>query len=310
MPADGTDVWRLEQLARSEFFHQKLHSWGLLDIARYVEHVRGEMLEWRLDRLGISEGAWNKAIHSGIRPVTLFAHPTILMERPRAIGYYRMLAMVSQKSMARIGLPVSGYERGMPITDPERAVMIARRLNEVISHLVEADDELDHREFDIWRGMAAGSQAQGSWQNFKGDKVELLVKEMFRRRLRERGMVVEESEGGREVGLIDGRMFVFGDEPDIGIYRAGRLLAAVEIKGGIDAAGVLERIGAALKSLSRAKEASRQSVTVLLLQGVSLTERAVDDLKANRRVVNRWFKVEDVIGDEVVREELFSLLNM
>jgi hypothetical protein len=55
------------------------------------------------------------------------------------------------------------------------------------------------------------------------------------------------------------------------IYKEDKIQAAVEIKGGIDTAGVLERVGAAIKSLRRAKEENPQSTTILILQGVSIT---------------------------------------
>jgi hypothetical protein len=162
-------AWTLDQLAKSEFFHQKLHEWGMLEVARQIEQVRGETLKW--DRLDISSRAWDKIIHSGIKPVLVFAHPHILMTVPRAVSYYRMIAMVSQKSMNRVGLSVDKYEHQDIMPDKKISRMIARHLNKIISHLIETDEQIDAREFDLWRGMAAGSQAQGSWQNAKGSQI-------------------------------------------------------------------------------------------------------------------------------------------
>jgi hypothetical protein len=36
-----TQTWLLDQLAKSEFFHQKVHLWGLLTVADALEGVRG-----------------------------------------------------------------------------------------------------------------------------------------------------------------------------------------------------------------------------------------------------------------------------
>lgn len=91
------EAWLLDQLSKSEFFHQKLHEWGMLETANLIEQIKGETLTWNFDDLGISTTAWNKVIHRGIKPVIVFAHPQILMNISRAVGYYRMLAMVSQK---------------------------------------------------------------------------------------------------------------------------------------------------------------------------------------------------------------------
>ncbi len=221
-----------------------------------------------------------------------------------------MLSMVSQKSMNRIGLPVTRYEAGKDGPDDETALAIAKHLNQIISHLVELDEKIDAREFDLWRGMAAGSQAQGSWQNTKGNRVEAIVKGILQRRLRERELVSGEKEDGLRMQLKDGRVVIFADEPDVAIYRDNEIQVAVEIKGGIDEAGVLERIGAAIKSLHRAKEENHQSITILILQGVSITEKARHDLVINRDVVNHWFTMEDVLESESKREEIFLLLGI
>ena len=102
-PSGVREVWAVDQLAKSEFFHQKLHEWGMLEVANLIDLVRGEDLVWVVGKLGISEKAWARVIHRGIKPVTVFAHPDVLIDVPRAVAYYRMLAMVSQKSMARVG---------------------------------------------------------------------------------------------------------------------------------------------------------------------------------------------------------------
>jgi hypothetical protein len=61
------EAWLLDQLAKSEFFHQKLHEWGMLETAEQIEQIKGETLPWNLEELAISEKAWNKIIHRGIK---------------------------------------------------------------------------------------------------------------------------------------------------------------------------------------------------------------------------------------------------
>ena len=278
-------AWSIDQLTKSEFFHQKLHEWGLTTVANEIEQIKGETLDWDLGRLSISKQAWDKIVHRGIKPIIVFAHPVVLQNVSGSVGYYRMLSMVSQKSMNRIGLSVSHYETGKDSPSDETALAIARHLNQIISRLVELDEQIDAREFDLWRGMAASSQAQGSWQNTKGSRVEIIVKGIRQRRLRERELLADEKEGLR-MELRDGRVVIFADEPDIAIYQNDKVQAAIEIKGGIDTAGVLERVGAAIKSLRRAKQENPQSTTFLILQGLSLTQKARDDLEINRDAVN------------------------
>lgn len=302
------EAWTLDQLAKSAFFHRKLHEWKLLEIADQIDQVRGENLNW--DNLNISEQAWNKVIHRGIKPVVVFAHPFVLQTVHGSVGYYRMLAMVSQKSMKRVGISLDSYEVGKPIPNEAMAITIAQHLNRIVSVLVEADEEIDAREFDLWRGMAAGSQAQGSWQNNKGASAEVAIREIILRRLQEREIISGEEASTTKIELGDGRILVFADEPDVAIYQNDVPQVAVEIKGGIDPAGVLERIGAALKSLQRTRQENPNSVTVLILQDVSMTERAKEDLNLSTGTVTFLFNAKAILENEAERDRLFQILGI
>ncbi len=80
----------------------------------------------------------------------------------------------------------------------------------------------------------------------------------------------------------------------------------MEIKGGIDPSGVLERFGAALKSLRRAKQENPDSVTILIMQRVSLTPKAEEEIKKGKTTIDHFFTIEDVIGNEYIRKGLFK----
>ncbi len=219
-----------------------------------------------------------------------------------------MLAMVSQKSMNNLRLSVNRYEDGRALPDAKKAMAIAQRLNQIISTIIQYDSDINAREFDLWRGMAAGAQADGSWRNIKGKKAEIAVKGSIVRELRKKELI--KSETASEFNLIDGRTVIFTDEPDIAIYVKNEILVAIEVKGGIDTAGILERVGAAIKSLSRAKEENPSSITLLLVQGVAMTQRAVDDLSINNKAVNYWFTVEDFLEDNDKRKQVFKLMGI
>jgi hypothetical protein len=302
------EAWTLDQLAKSAFFHRKLHEWKLLEVAKQIEAVRGEDLAW--SDLNIAVQAWNKIIHRGIKPVIVFAHPAVLQMIPGSAGYYRMLALVSQKSMKRIGINLDPFEVDKVIPDEAAARRVALHLNRIISALIEADDEIDAREFDLWRGMAAGSQAQGSWQNNKGVSAEIAIREVVLRRLQEREIVTGEEASAARINLGDGRTLVFADEPDLAIYRGDVPEVAVEVKGGIDQAGVLERIGATLKSLRRTRQQNPNAVTILIVQDVSMTERARQDLSINTDTVTLIFSAKAIVEDEVEREKFFEALRI
>lgn len=310
MTSKRRDAWFLDQLAKSELFHKKLHEWKMLEVADKIDGVQGEKSNWDLKRLGISQQSWNKAIHRGIKPVIIFAHPDVLITILHSVSYYRMLAMVSQKSMNQIGLSTVRYEQDECFPELEKANAIAQHLNKIISFLIEADSEINVREFDLWRGMAAGAQAQGSWQNAKGKKTEILIRGLLQRYLLEKNLIINHSLDDTQVELGEGKQIIFSDEPDVAVYQNGKILAAVEIKGGIDIAGVLERVGAAIKSLSRAKEENPKANTILLLTAVSVTPQARNDLLTNHQTVNYWFTVEEVLENEEKQEEFFQLLSL
>lgn len=315
MKTDKQRRWALDQLQKSQFFHQRLHDWELIQVARRIDTISGASLDWELEHLNISDSAWNRIIHSGIKPVTVFAHPGVLSTIEKSVSYYRMLSMVSQKSMREIGLPVERYEQSNRLPDIDSAVPIARRTNTLISALIDSELHIERREFDIWRGMAAGSQAQGSWQNKKGDYVEALMRQdllsqLQRLQLTAPDLSLDTDSRVLEIPLLDGRTVRLASEPDILLYSDYRLHAAVEVKGGIDPAGVLERVGAAIKSLSRAKDESPGAITILIMSAVSISPQAKQDIEANKSIVNYWFTIEDILQDSKQKQRYYSLLGI
>jgi len=308
---DEIESWKLDQLLKSRVFHRKLHEWGLLEIAHEIETIKGEELDWNKPILKIGETAWNKVIHRGIKPVRVFANPRVLVENPRRVAYYRMLAMVSQKSMGNVGLSINRYEYETKPLGMKMATDIASHLNSIISDLINEDSVIDEREFDLWRGMAAGSQAQGSWQNEKGKEAAELINDLVIKRIQEKksGRPVS-IEKGHKFNLNDGRQLIIASEPDIGIYDgSGGILIAVEIKGGIDTAGVLERLGAALKSLSRAKLENKNSITILIIPRVAMTTTFLNEVGASG-LVTHYFSHDKIISNPDEREKFFKLLGI
>jgi hypothetical protein len=306
-------AWQADQVNKSHFFHQKLHEWGLLDVQDAIDQVSGDELAWHTPQeraaLGISENAWNKIIHQGIKPVKVFAHPTVLTSLSRSVSYYRMLSMVSQKSTPHAGVGTAPYETGRRLPALEKALDIATQLNLIICQLIETDETVDPREFDLWRGMAAGSQAQGSWQNRKGDVGEELVRSIVRRRIGERELAEEIIEEANRLILRDGRTVVFASDPDIALYKNGLPVVAIEIKGGIDTAGVHERYGAIGKSFEKPKRANPNCATILIIQSVSLTEAARESIDGNTSI-DYWFTLEDLLTDSAKREGFLRLLGI
>jgi len=311
MPSESEiEAWKSDQLTKSEFFHRKLHEWGLLEIAYELENIKGEKLNWEID-LNITPAAWNKVIHRGIKPIRVFAHPQVLKENSKRVSYYRMLSMVSQKSMSNVCLSVNGCEFKGSSLDSTVALKLSKHLNKIICMLIENDDVIDEREFDLWRAMAAGSQAQGSWQNNKGTIAEDLIKDIIIRRLKDTGQLLSEGFEGRckVSNLRDGRVIRMGSEPDVAFYKDEKIEIALEIKGGIDTAGALERFGAALKSLRRAKQENPEAITVLLMHEASMTATANGEIEGSTDI-DYLFTIGDIISSDEKRGQLFGILQI
>ena len=309
--SEEISTWENDQITKSQFFHQKLHEWKLIEIVDELDNIDGEKLDWNLSDLGISKEAWNKLIHRGIKPILVFAHPTVISSKSSRIIYYRLMSMVSQKSMSKVRLPTTNFESNSNSITEDKAKKISQHLNKIISILIEFDKELNPNELILWRGMGAGSQAQGSWQNVKGNAAEVLIKSFVAKRIFDVGLVSEsiDCENASEVELKDGRILGFSSEPDIGFSRDSVIQIAVEIKGGIDPAGVLERFGAALKSLQEAKKENSNSITILLMESVSLTKEVSERIE-NSSDIDLFFTINDITNDPDKRQEFFDVLGI
>ena len=137
-----------------------------------------------------------------------------------------------------------------------------------------------------------------------------LVSQLYRVGLINKETVVDITPRVSELTLLDGRRVRLDSEPDIKIYNDFRIHAAVEVKGGIDPAGVLERVGAAIKSLSRAKDESPGAITVLVMPAISMSEQAERDIESNKANVNYWFSVEEIMDDPNRKRQYYSLLGL
>jgi hypothetical protein len=157
--------------------------------------------------------------------------------------------------------------------------------------------------------MAAGTQAQGSWQNEKGAEAAHLISDIVVERIKAEALVKTTITPQRFL-LNDGREILIGTEPDIGIYdNNGKILVALEIKGGIDTAGVLERLGAALKSLSRAKRDNPNCTTILVVPSVAATETFRKDVKAAKDV-DHYFANDELVKKSLEQKKFFELLGI
>ena len=247
---NGLDDARLRSTLMAERIRQRTDQ----DLRRLLESFRGDLDFGPLDELMISEQAWECVAVSGIDPKLVFAHPALLREHPRTSQYYRGIALLPQKRVADIAVPVSSWEDGSrkaPIGD-EQSLRVARLYNAVISSIIEGTTNwsLENGYRNIIANMGIG--LDGTFRNTIGRDAENLVKTRIRNWLESRRLVLAQDEEETEFRLPNGYRMRFGSEPDI-LFRQDtggdeRLVATIEIKGGKDPAGALERLGAMQKS--------------------------------------------------------------
>ncbi len=95
----------------------------------------------------------------------------------------------------------------------------------------------------------------------------------------------------------------FSSEPDVAFYKDNELLAVIEIKGGTDPAGALERYGAATKSFQHSIQTSRRCKNFYLAAVFTdeLERRINDD-----RLVEKSFDIIDILDDPEIRKQFFN----
>ncbi len=244
----------------------------------------------------ISQQAWEYAVSSGIEPKLVFAHPVLLRKHPRTSQYYRGIALLPQKRVTDIAVSVSSWEDGSrktPIKE-ERSLDVARLYNAVISSIIEGTTNwtLENGYRNIIANMGIG--LDGTFRNIIGRDAENLVKTRIRNWLGSRKMILDQSADGTEFRLPNGYSMRFGSEPDI-LFRqdlGGRVrdAATIEVKGGKDPAGSLERLGAMQKSF----EATPPDCVNFLVAGVVTPEMRA---RLDQMGVVKVFLLDDLAHD-------------
>ena len=244
--AEDSKTTRLRSLLFSDILGSRTDLEQRELIARYAYRLNFAPIE----RLMISSAAWNHAAAINVPPELVFAHPVILKEHPETTLHYRGLALLSRKRVAQAGVAVTSWEDGTRKTAiPEKkALKAARIFNSIISSIIEGstDWSLDNGYRNILATM--GITLDGMFRNEIGDMAEALVKNRITAWLKDRDLIKPEEPPDRAYQLPDNTLMRYGSEPDISFLRSNVLIATIEIKGGTDPAGALERLGAMTKS--------------------------------------------------------------
>ena len=285
-----------------------------------VDDLMGQFqFEDPIDGYLISPGAWDHVRNLGLNPARIFCHPDLLAAEPFVSLYYRGISGLSVKEVAEQARSVASWEREpdlrrrKPRVTAEAARQVAGLYNSYISSIIE--DTTDWTLENGYRNIIAsiGISFDGSIRNKMGVLPEYRLRRLLLRYVNESGLLaapeyaavldIPANPPSGRYGLADGLTMVFGSEPDIAFRRGDTLEATIEIKGGIDPAGALERLGAAEKSAQAAIEANPRCKNFLVAGAITAEMRRRLDLS---RLFEKDFGLVALLSDERYQAEFFD----
>ena len=229
---------------------------GKADIkAREAIEVYNEKLDFKpLCDYMICADAWHHVTENLQEEAKfVFAHPALLQKHPKTSLYYRGLCGLPQKRVQKLSdvSGVTNWERGSiknPISN-ENAKKVACLYNTIISSLITRTTdwtlENGYRTMLATMGMSLG----GTLNNLIGQEAEKEVKHKLLKWAEQKDLIKKEEK--RIYHLKGGIQMIYDSDPDIKFLRGKRTLVTIEIKGGKDPSGALERLGAAQKSFAK-----------------------------------------------------------
>ncbi|WP_158224933.1 XcyI family restriction endonuclease [Brunnivagina elsteri] len=337
-----TEVNRINYRLRSTFFYRKLREYNTLSLRAKIEALLPiqNLYDWdnKLD-WGIGEDAFNYVNqHPNLQFIQVFCHPRLIREQPQLIAYYRNVAVLSQKAViSLIGIQVKRFE-----SDEENkfqlaednALELAKLFNEHISLIIDSSvNSITEEELYGLILASTGTQIDGSWRNAIGEEAEKLVQRLLIKEAKEQSLIaafiprkatvvdmynpnnseeqIENIEKYRGLMLNNQTSILFSSEPDISLLdNGGKTVGVIEVKGGTDTAGALERYGAAIKSFEEARRRNSEVRTILVASCIT-TE--VNTRIQNDRIVSCYFNLTEILSDNSEQykqfvEEVFSIL--
>ena len=225
----------------------------------------------------ISHEAWDYVIGIGLKPWQVFAHEDVLKELNEASMYYRGIALLSKKEIQKLASNVDNLENSSEVIRKgkitkslsEKIQKVTRVYNCVISAMIM--DSTDWSMENGYRNIIAtmSISLDGTIRNKIGKMAEDKVRKIIMEFAQHKRWLLGSPESQDWISLFGGFRMKFGSEPDVEfqeqIGNLKKTVATIEIKGGTDPAGALERLGAMKKSFD---ETSEKSVNFLIL-GVS-----------------------------------------
>jgi len=276
-------------------------------------------IEWQpLQELMIDPEVWEYAVaRQGYDPKLIFCHPDVLLYKPATSLYYRGLSGLPIKAAKSYVGAIENLEAGNPRArlSPEKALKMARTYNTFICSIIKnsADWTLDNGYRTIIATL--GITLDGIMRNKIGEIAEKRVRTLIFEWLMEHQLIVQPDIDPEQVYdyediprtcVLQGNIVMeFSSEPDISFRHENNLLAVIEVKGGIDPAGALERYGAATKSFQHSVRISPRCKNLYLAAVFTeeLKRRISED-----RLVEKTFNIIQILDNPDARQEFFREL--
>lgn len=175
----------------------------------------------------------------------MFTTVRLIKKHPKTEDYFREQSGIPKK---RIGQQLKGLK------GEERDSAWVEFVNSVCWRIIEKRKKWDQTYHEFLAASCRAVSLDGTMRNRVGQVAEHKVKTKLLSWLKKK-MLIEKEIGENEFLLKSDITLKFASEPDIGFYRGTflkneKLIAIVEIKGGKDPAGALERIGALEKTMN------------------------------------------------------------
>ena len=259
------------------------------ELRKLIEDTNIQLKFEPIEHYLISPGAWKHVSELGVLPHLVFAHPELLIALPEVSQYYREMALLSRKQVGQLATSVTSWEEGKikKAIRADRALDVSRVYNCVLSSIIEGS--INWTLENGFRNIIAtmGIRLDGVFRNKIGQVAENVIKTKILNWARGSGIVIKEV-SELEFILPQNISMKFGPEPDILFTKDGLQIATVEIKGGKDPAGALERLGAMSKSFAE----TPPGCVNFLVAGVITPEME------NR--LNKFATVKVFLHDEIV----------
>lgn len=306
------------ELIKSVLIVTSLQKKSDLHARKLIQDYTGEPAWEPLSELSIEPEVWECVVT--IReydPKFVFCHPDVLLYKPATSIYYRGLCGLSQKAARGHFGAVKPLEEGKPDArlNASKALKMAQTYNRLICSAIK--NSTDWTLEDGYRTIIAtlGITIDGRMRNKIGGMAEEHIRTIILEYLIDNHLIVEpviakeqipESIRGVEFVLKDNIVMRFGSEPDISFKdQEGNLRATIEVKGGTDTAGALQRFGAVLKSFQDAISKSPDCVNFYL--GGVFTPELLTRIRSERSI-NKHFNIFEMIDNPSVKEEFLSEL--